>query len=106
MAVRNDIIENFRGFSMAMYSTWLWHRPSRSMFDAGEGISPSMRNHVFAIENVFLTHGHHDHLGGLAGLVLARGSARGDTEKPYVVYHPGGWGRIEALKADDPRRRL
>ena len=36
MTVRNDIIDSFRGFSMAMYSTWLWHKPTRSMFDAGE----------------------------------------------------------------------
>jgi ribonuclease Z len=99
MTIRNDIIDNFRGFSMAMYSTWLWHKPSRSMFDAGEGISPTMRNHIFAIENVFLTHGHHDHVGGLAGLALARGAARGDKTKPFSVYHPGGWDKIEALKA-------
>jgi ribonuclease Z len=68
------------------------------MFDAGEGISPAMRNHVFAIENVFLTHGHHDHVGGLAGVALARGAARGDKEKPFSVYHPRGWDKIEALK--------
>ena len=98
MSVRRDIIDSFRGFSMAMCSTWLWHRPSRSMFDAGEGISPHMRNHVLAIENVFLTHGHHDHLGGVAGLALARGAARGDKDKPFVIFHPGGWGEIEALK--------
>ena len=98
MTVRNDIINSFKGFSMAMYSTWLWHRPTRSMFDAGEGISLNMRNHVFAIDNVFLTHGHHDHLGGLTGLALARGTARGDKEKPFSVYHPSGWSNIDALK--------
>lgn len=91
-------IDDFRGFSMAMYSTWLWHQPSRVMFDAGEGIASYMRNHVFAIENVFLSHGHHDHLGGLAGLAMARASARGDKDKSFSVYYPGGWGNINALK--------
>ena len=94
----NNQVDNFKGFSMAMYSTWLWHRPTRSMFDAGEGISVHMRNYVFAIENIFLSHGHHDHLGGLAGLTLARSAARGDKEKPFYVYHPQGWEKIAMLK--------
>ena len=92
------ISDGFRAFSMAMYSTWLWHRSTRSMFDAGEGISPTMRNHVFGIQNVFLTHGHHDHVGGLAGLALARGAARGNKDTPMTIYHPDGWAKIDALK--------
>jgi len=95
---RNDILNGLKGHSIAMYSTWFWNRHTRSMFDAGEGISMAMRNHVFAIENVFLSHGHHDHIGGLSGLALARGAARGDKEKPFTVFHPGGWSKIDFLK--------
>jgi len=95
MAIHSD---EFKGFSTALYSTWLWHRATRSMFDAGEGIGINMKNYVFAIENVFLTHGHHDHVGGVSGLVRSRASARGDKEKPLSIYHPKGWDTIEALK--------
>ena len=93
-----NINDNFKGFSMAMYSTWLWHRSIHSIFDAGEGISLHMRNYVFAIDNIFLTHGHHDHINGLVGFIATRHAARGDKKKPLTIYHPNGWNTINALK--------
>jgi len=93
-----DILDGFRGHSIAMYSTWFWNDPTKCMFDAGEGLSTSLRNYVFAIKNVFLSHGHHDHISGLPSLVLTRGAAHGDKEKPFSVFHPGGWDTIDSLK--------
>ncbi len=76
------------GFSKAIYSTWLFCKPLRMMFDAGEGIAPFMRNRVYAVERLWISHGHYDHVGGIPGLVRIRQQGRGDKEKPLLIYHP------------------
>jgi len=88
MSLHEDIVANLTGYSKAMYSTWFFYRPARILLDAGEGVSSAMENFVFAIERVFLSHGHYDHIGGLPGLLQSRRSARGDKEKPLEVYYP------------------
>jgi ribonuclease Z len=93
-----DIVSNIDGFSAAMYSTWLYYRPARLLFDAGEGVSITMRNFIFGVESVFISHGHYDHIGGLAGMIYSRASARGDKEKPLTVYHPSGWDAISSFR--------
>lgn len=77
-------------FSKAIYSTWLFSKPLRTLFDAGEGLVSALRNRSFAIEKVFISHGHFDHIGGLPGLIRIRGQARGDKQKPLTIYYPEG----------------
>lgn len=98
MSYGSDIVSNIEGFSTAMYSTWAYYRPERIMFDAGEGVSMSMRNFVFGIERIFVSHGHHDHIGGLMGIIGSRSAARGDKGKPLVIYYPKGWDTIAGLQ--------
>ncbi|MBM4033112.1 MAG: MBL fold metallo-hydrolase [Planctomycetes bacterium] len=88
MSLSSEIAANLSGYSKAMYATWFFYRPARMLLDAGEGVSAAMANFVFAIEKVFLSHGHYDHIGGLPGLLQSRRSARGDKEKPLEVYYP------------------
>jgi len=98
MSLHEEIAASLTGYSKAMYSTWFFYRPSRILLDAGEGVSAAMENFVFAIEKVFLSHGHYDHIGGLPGLLQSRRSARGDKEKPLEVYHPAGDELIAVLR--------
>lgn len=77
-------------FSKAIYSTWLFSKPLRTLFDAGEGLVSALRNRAFAIERVFITHGHYDHIGGIPGLVRMRGQGRGDKGKTLAIYYPEG----------------
>ena len=95
MSLSEDIVDNIRGYSRAMYSTWFYYKPLRLLLDAGEGASPTLGNFVFGIEEVFLTHGHYDHISGLPGLIHSRASARGDKEKPLTIYYPAGDELIE-----------
>ncbi|MBM4039997.1 MAG: MBL fold metallo-hydrolase [Planctomycetes bacterium] len=90
MSLHEEIAANLNGYSKAMYATWFFYRPARVLLDAGEGVSSAMANFVFAIEKVFLSHGHYDHIGGLPGLLQSRRSARGDKEKPLEVHYPAG----------------
>lgn len=84
-------------YSKALYATWVYYSPDRVLFDAGEGVSNVLGNKVFAIQHVFLSHGHADHITGLVGLVNIRNTAMGDTEKPLTIYYPRGNRRVEEL---------
>ncbi|MFB6290487.1 MAG: MBL fold metallo-hydrolase [Candidatus Bipolaricaulia bacterium] len=75
-------------YSKALYSSWLYYSPDRILFDAGESVSSIMGNKSFAIEKVFLSHGHTDHIAGLVSLVNIRNNAMGDKKKPLTIYYP------------------
>lgn len=75
-------------YSLALYSQWFYHKPSRCLFDAGEGVATTLRKKVFAIRHIFLSHGHEDHIAGIANLVNVRNLAPGDREKPLTIYFP------------------
>ncbi|MFQ5794834.1 MAG: MBL fold metallo-hydrolase [Candidatus Bipolaricaulia bacterium] len=77
-------------YSKALYATWIYYSPDRLLFDAGESVSSILGNKSFAIQRVFLSHGHTDHVAGILGLINIRNSGMGDTEKPLYVYYPRG----------------
>ncbi len=97
MSAISDLVTD--AFSKAIYSTWLFSKPLRTLFDAGEGVVSALRNRSFAIERVFITHGHYDHVGGLPGIVRIRGQGRGDKEKTLVIYYPEGDRGCELIQA-------
>lgn len=82
-------------YSKALYSTWIYYAPERILFDAGEGVSLTMSNRIYAIKYIFLTHGHIDHISGLWTIVNTRNNSMGDREKPLIVYYPKGNTAIE-----------
>jgi ribonuclease Z len=84
-------------YSKALYANWVYYSPDRIAFDAGEGISTILGNKVFALEKIFLSHGHADHITGLVGLINIRNTGMGDTEKPLTVYYPEGNWRVGEL---------
>lgn len=86
-------------YSKGLYSTWIYYSPDRIAFDAGEGLSSILGNKAFAIQRVFLSHGHADHISGLMGLINIRNRGMGDTEKPLSVYYPKNNWRIDELIA-------
>jgi ribonuclease Z len=86
-------------YSKGLYATWIYYAPDRIAFDAGEGMSSILGNKAFAIQRIFLSHGHADHISGLIGLINIRNSAMGDTEKPLTIYYPKDNWRIAELIA-------
>jgi ribonuclease Z len=78
------------GYSRALYSNWLWHRPLQLLVDAGEGVHLALGTEVFAPSIVAITHGHSDHVLGLAGFAGARRFGKGATTKPWTVLYPAG----------------
>ena len=51
MGCTEQLVENISGYSKAKYSTWLFYRPDRLLFDAGEGVSTSLGNFVYGVEH-------------------------------------------------------
>ncbi len=90
--------EHLRGFSRALFSTWLYHRRFNILFDAGEGVATMLLNRVFGIRRVFLSHGHADHIAGLINLINLRNLGAGDQTATLEIYYPRGNRLIELMK--------
>lgn len=84
-------------YSKGLYSSWLFHKPERTLFDCGEGCALTLGPEVFAIERICIGHGHMDHIGGLLPLINIRNSTKGATDKPLEIYYPKGDMFIERL---------
>ena len=79
-----------KGFSRAMYSNWMWHRPLQLLIDAGEGLQLVLGAHVFSPSVLAITHGHSDHVMGIPGLIASRRFGKGAQHKPLAIYHQIG----------------
>ncbi|QTA37852.1 MBL fold metallo-hydrolase [Thermosipho ferrireducens] len=79
---------NILSYSKALYTTWVYYSPDRTLFDSGECVATMLNNKVYAIKNIFLTHGHVDHISGLWALINTRNNAMGDRAKELNVYYP------------------
>jgi len=87
-----------KAHSKGLYSSWYYYAPDRVLFDCGEGVSLHLKSGIFAIEKVFLSHGHMDHLFGLPMLLNLRQSTKGANEKPLEIYYPSGEKYIEIMR--------
>lgn len=90
--------DQLRGFSRALFSTWLYHRRFNILFDAGEGVATALFNRVFGIRRIFLSHGHADHIAGLVNLLNIRNLGAGDQTASLKIYFPKNNRLIELLR--------
>ncbi len=74
-------------FSIGGTSSWCYHKPSRTLFDCGEGVSLYFEKEIYAVKNIFLSHSHGDHLGGLFGIINTRAYSMGDNKKELNIYY-------------------
>lgn len=58
------------------------------LFDCGEGTATLLKEKILRVDNVFITHHHTDHFGGLTGFILLRNIIRGGTDRPLCVFYP------------------
>lgn len=93
-----NINDCFRGHSKAMYSSWFLYKPDGLLFDCGEGVSLALNTQVYAVNTIFLSHGHMDHIMGLPSFFFTRSAAKGDKMKPLRIVHPKGDPDIPRLK--------
>lgn len=91
-------IDDLTGYSRALYSNWLWHRPLQLVIDAGEGLPLALASNVFAPATIAITHGHSDHVLGLPGFAGARRFGKGATTRPWTLVHPAGSTGVEAIR--------
>ncbi len=91
------------GFSRAMFSNWLWHKPLGLIVDAGEGLQLTLGSKIWAPDTVALTHGHADHVLGLPGFVASRRYGKGAPDKPLTVIFPEGSASIDVVRGLFPR---
>lgn len=92
----SQIEDILSGYSRGLYSSWIYYKPDRLLFDAGEGIIDRMSKRIYAIQRIMLSHGHEDHICGIPGLVNLRNLSAGAREKALTIYYPKGdtWVRL------------
>ncbi len=90
--------DQLRGFSRALFSTWIYHRRFNILFDAGEGVATALFNRVFGIRRIFLSHGHADHIAGLVNLINIRNLGAGDQTASLKIYFPKNNRLIDLLR--------
>ena len=79
-----------KAYSTALYASWYYYAPDRLLFDCGECAASILRQDIFAVESIFISHGHVDHIAGLLPFLCLRQSTKGDNDKPLNVYYPEG----------------
>jgi ribonuclease Z len=84
-------------FSKGLYSTYIYLKSLNSAFDCGEGLSTTLGPRCFGIQKLFISHGHIDHISGIAPLIGIRSAGFGDKSTPLTVYYPKGSAPIENL---------
>jgi ribonuclease Z len=87
-----------KGFSRAMYSNWMWHRPLQLLIDAGEGLQLALGSNVFSPSTLVITHGHSDHVMGIPGLIASRRFGKGAVDKPLTIYYPEQSRGVQAIR--------
>jgi ribonuclease Z len=90
--------DSLEGFSRALYSNWLWHRPLRLIVDAGEGLSLALGTNVYSPTIVAISHGHSDHVLGLPGLAGARRFGKGAPDKAWTIVYPDGSQGVASIR--------
>lgn len=93
-----EMQEILKGFSRAMYSNWMWHRPLQLLVDAGEGLQLALGTNVFSPSILAITHGHSDHVMGIPGLIASRRFGKGAVDKPLTVYYPEHSRGVQAVR--------
>ncbi len=87
-----------KGFSRAMHSNWMWHRPLQLLIDGGEGLQLALGSHVFSPSTLAITHGHSDHVMGIPGLIASRRFGKGAVDKPLTIYYPEQSRGVQAVR--------
>jgi ribonuclease Z len=85
--------------SQGLYATWI-HLPSyKILLDCGEGAASFLKNRVFNLQYIALSHDHTDHTAGLLTLINTRNLGMGTRGLPLTILHPPKSPMVEDLKA-------
>lgn len=74
--------------SVGLFSSWCLHKPSRVLFDCGDGASLKLGYKVFVPRYLYISHGCLDHLSGLLSFIGIRNKTKGANDKPLDIYYP------------------
>jgi ribonuclease Z len=85
--------------SRAMYSSWCYHQPTDTLFDAGEGVGLNLLARIFGIRRICLSHSDTDHVAALFTLIGLRAKTKGDTHKSLDIFYPADDRRFVDIRA-------
>jgi len=93
----------FKLFSIAAHSTWLYNKDYDFAIDAGEGIATHIGlERMGALKTLVLTHDHYDHVAGLVQLLNLR--ERNKNCAPLAIYYPYESHKLDAFRGLMPER--
>jgi ribonuclease Z len=81
---------NISLYSVGLFSSWCLHKPSRTLFDCGSGLSQILKYKIFVPERLCISHFHIDHTSDLLAFLGLRAKTKGANDKPLDIYYPDG----------------
>lgn len=94
----------FTSFSIAGQSTWNYCSEFDFLIDAGDGVATHLGvGKVSALKTILITHGHMDHVSGLANVIHLRMRAPGAP--PLDIYHTDPCRRLDLIAELAPGAR-
>lgn len=86
MRMNNINNQTIQMYSVGLFSSWCFHKYTKTLFDCGDGISQFLRNKIFKVNRIMIGHPHIDHVAGLISFVGLRNIYAGGNDKPLEIW--------------------
>lgn len=80
---RQSVFRSYAGLTSCFF-----YRPHGLLFDCGDGTASLLESNVASVENIFISHCHQDHIGGIRNLIMGREKVNKWETPKFTIWTP------------------